>query len=255
MGYSEKVTDDKAKLNTGYDCLFSYVINENTVKHEVERNLDMIRILGGVVQEKRLELYLGQEDEAFAEQTLTFHGICDSDLLIALSPGAGSGKRMWPLHRFVELGAWLKREYDARILIVGGRGEEPLGHFFEQRLDGTVNVVGETSLRQTGALLKRCNLFVGNDAGPMHLAAAAGIPVIEISCHPRDGSPLHYNSPTRFGPWGVPHFVIQRDRAMPPCSEECVASQAHCILGISVEEVSKAVARMISRESNTKFSE
>ena len=109
-----------------------------------------------------------------------------------------------------------------------------------------INVVGKATLRQTGAFLKRCHLYVGNDAGPMHLAVAAGVPVIEISCHPLDGSQWHPNSPKRFGPWGVLHRVLQPLNALVPCSEGCIADRAHCILDISVEQVKQAISSLLS---------
>lgn len=252
VGYSENVNDRKQRLNGGFDRLLTRVLNDNTVKHEVEYNLDVIRFLGGRAKEQRLELWLGEEDETFAEQVLKSVGVRDGDLLIAFAPGAGAPKRMWLVYNFTALGAWLKKEYDARIVVVGGPGEEHLGQELQRQLgDRVINVVGKTTLRQTAALLKRCNLFVGNDAGPMHLAAAAGVPVVEISCHPLNGSPLHPNSPKRFGPWGVPYVVLQPEKPLAPCSEACDAAQAHCILGITVEQVKEALMELLSQKSGS----
>jgi heptosyltransferase-2 len=159
---------------------------------------------------------------------------------------------MWPIANFIGLGEWLRSNYHARLVVLGGVGEERLGEELQRQLGHMViNAVGWTTLRQTGALLKRCHLYVGNDAGPMHLAAAAGIPVIEISCHPLDGSPSHPNSPKRFGPWRVPHVVLRPETARDACSEACTAHQAHCILEVSLEEVKEAVAKEVSRQCAT----
>lgn len=246
VGYSENVIDHKRRLNSSYDLLFTHVLDDNTLKHEVEHNLEVIRFLGGAVQEDRLELWVGEEDDAFAEQVLTLHGVHSDDLLIAFNPGAGAPRRMWPLANFMELGDWLRKECHARIVVVGGAGEGSLGQELQQQLGKmVVNVVGQTTLRQTGALLKRSHLYVGNDAGPMHLSAAVGVPVVEISCHPRSGSPIHPNSPRRFGPWGVPHSVLQPEMAFDPCSEACTAAQAHCILRVTVEQVKEAIVCLL----------
>ncbi len=220
------------------------------LEHEVEHNLDVIRFLGGTVQEDLLELWVAEEDEAFAEQVLTLHGIHRDEFLIVFGPGAGGLKRMWPLANFAELGAWLKTQYGARIGIVGGKGEEPLGEELRRHLGNTaINVVNQATLRQTAALLKRCHLYIGNDAGPMHLGAAAGVPVIEICCHPLGGSPSHPNSPARFGPWGVPHRVLRPEKALDPCSEACSQRRAHCILDITVEQVKEAIGAQLSQQS------
>lgn len=149
----------------------------------------------------------------FAEQVLKYHGVHDDDTIIVFCLGAGTPKRMWPLLDFAELGAWLKRKYHVRILILGGLREKSLGQQLEQQLGKMIiNVVGKATLRQTGAFLKRCHLYVGNDAGPMHLAVAAGVPVIEISCHPLDGSQWHPNSPKRFGPGSAASCVATPQR-------------------------------------------
>jgi heptosyltransferase-2 len=249
IGYSENVTDDKLLLNGGYDYLLTHVLTNKTLKHEVERNLDVIRYLGGIVKREGLELWVDHEDEAFAEDVLNVHGIRFGKLLVAFGPGAREPKRMWPLANFIELGTWLKSKYDAVIVVVGNQEEERLGQELQRQIGDTViNVVGQTSLRETSALLKRCQLCVSNDAGVMHLAAAAGVAIVEISCHPRNGSELHGNSPKRFAPWGVPYIVLQPDTALDPCSEGCDYARAHCILGVGVDRVKGAVAAQLSQQ-------
>ena len=249
VGYSENVNAAKKHLNRRFDRLLTHVLLDNSdLKHEVERNLDIIRFLGGRVQDNRLELWLGEADEVFAEEVLKKHGIKPDDLLVGLAPGAGAAKRLWPIARFAELGSWLRNTYGARLLVVGGPAEEMLGEELERILGTCVlNVVGQTTLRQTAGLLKRCRLFVGNDAGPMHMAAAVGVPIVEISCHPEAGSPWSVNSPLRFGPWGDGHMVIQPKEPAPPCTDECVADYPHCILGITVERVMQAVAKQLQQ--------
>lgn len=246
VGYSETVNERKRRNNKGFDRLLTHPLNDSELKHEVEHNLDVIRYLGGQVQDDRLELWLSAEDESFAERFLTNHGVKPGDLLVGLAPGAGASKRMWPIDRFAQLGFWLQEAYNARLLVVGGPGEVPLGKDLERALGASVvNAVGRTTLRQAAALLKCCRLFVGNDAGPMHLAAAVGVPVVELSCHPRSGSSWSVNSPLRFGPWGSSHTVLQPSTPRPPCLEECVAKSSHCIWGITVEQVEQAVARQL----------
>jgi heptosyltransferase-2 len=161
--------------------------------------------------------------------------------LIAFGPGAGEPRRRWPVTSFIEVGAALERTAEGRIVVVGGGEDRRLGQTLRRALGGgVIDVTGRMTLRQAAALLKRCALYVGNDSGPMHIAAAFGVPIVEISCHPATGSPAHPNSPVRFGPWKVPHVVLQ-----PPgseaCVEACAATEAHCILAIGVEAVSAAV--------------
>ncbi len=247
VGYSEKVNDRKRTLNTGFDRLFTHLLHDDTPKHEVEHNLDVIRYLGGTVQDDRLELWTGKEDETFSEKTLMANGVRPGEMLIAFGPGAGQPHRMWPLASFRKLGDWLRGETQARIVVVGGHNEKPLGEELQRLLgESMINLVGKTTLRQAAAILRRCQLYVGNDAGPMHLAAAAGVPVVEISCHPRDGSPLHNNSPVRFAPWGVSHRILQPEFALSPCYGACTAAHGHCISSISPEQVMAAIMEQLT---------
>ncbi|MBN2455536.1 MAG: glycosyltransferase family 9 protein, partial [Sedimentisphaerales bacterium] len=247
VGYSKNSTPKKKAFNPHIDKLFTHIIDDSTAKHEVEHNLDIIRYLGGVAQEEHLELWLGPDDETFAEQLLNSYKVNRGDLLIALGPAARAGRRRWPLANFVELGCWFQKQYQAHLVVVGGKGEENIGRELEQRTGGyVINTVGKTTLRQTCAVLERCNLFIGNDTGPMHLAAAANVPVVEISCHPKSGYPAHTNSPIRFRPWRVRHAVLQPEKATKPCTQACTASYPHCILSVTVEQAKKVSMTLLS---------
>jgi heptosyltransferase-2 len=250
VSYSERVSKTKRRFNAGLDRLFTHVLDGVPFSHEVERNLDLIRFLGGTVAEDRLEIWVTGEDQLFADSFLEDHGIHPNDFLVAVAPGARYAKRVWPMANFVELGTRLKRNFHTVLIVVGSSEDKPLGEELRLRLGATViDAAGRTTLRQAAALLKRCRLFIGNDAGPIHMAAAAGLPVIEISCHPLGGSPGHTNSPLRFGPWRVPHVILRPERPPARCSDGCNSDHAHCIRGVSVEQAQKAAASLISRRA------
>lgn len=251
LGYSECVLPEKKRLNRGFDRFFTQICDDQSIKHEVEHNLDVLRHLGAVVQCDKSELWTGVREDDFAIQVLHGFGVKPDDLLVAFAPGAGAPKRQWPVTRFRAIATWLHETYGATIVILGGPGEERLSEELEGDLGAPLlNLVGRATLLQTGAVLRRCRLFIGNDSGPAHLAAAAGTQVIAISCHPRDGSPGHENSPVRFGPWGRGHSVLQPETAAIPCSAGCSAATPHCINDISVEDVQAAVAVSLSRGSD-----
>ena len=246
VGYSEHVFQPKQQLNAGLDRLLTDVIDHRGAKHEVERNLDVLRFLGASVSDDHLEIWLDEEDRSFARRVCADEGIGPHDLVIALAPGAGALKRCWPVERFVELGRVLVREYDARLVVVGGPEDRHLGRELESGLGPAVlDLAGRTSLRETAAVLERCQLAVTNDSAPMHLAAAAGSSVVEISCHPRAADIEHYNSPVRLHPWGVPYAVLQPEHAADGCRDSCESSEPHCILEIQPDRVLEAVRRLV----------
>ncbi len=246
LGYSEKVNVDKKQLNRSFDRLLTHVLQDSSLKHEVEHNLDVIRFLGGKVKDDKLELWYAEKEVSFANDLLRNKGVESNDLLVAICPGAGAPKRQWPLPFYIELCQWLQKEYHARLIIIGGPGEEILGEELQRELGTSIiNVVGKVTLRQMAALVKQCSFYVGNDTGPMHIAAALDIPIVELSCHPTTGSPFSSNSPRRFGPWKVKHVIVQPVHPTRPCLNECIAFKSHCIREITVGYVKEAITEQI----------
>ena len=112
-----------------------------------------------------------------------------------------------------------------------------------------VDLVGKCNLRETIALLKRSALFVGNDSGIMHLAAAAGTPLVAL---------FGPQSPVKFGPWSVRAKVIYRNMACSPCRQkfftECAPSprmRPACMEAISVDEVFQESLNIVRPEGRS----
>ena len=211
LGYSRHVSPEKFRRNDGLDHLLTHLLHDPLPKHEVQPNLDLLRFLGGTVGRDHLELWLSHDDRQFAQNYLPTqsHQTC-----IAIALGAGHPKRIWPPARFAEVAHILMRQHALHIVLVGAKTDRPLVEQFLAALppesrQHVHDAVGQTPLRQTAALLARCRLFIGNDSGPTHLAAAMQTPCLQVSCHPTGGDPIHYNSPMRFRPWGVISRVIQ----------------------------------------------
>ena len=247
VGYSEKVSPLKHDSNRNYDCLLTRTLDDRAPKHEVERNLDFLREVGGIDSEDGLELWLSEEDRDLARKALTLRGIRHGDLVIGIAPGAGHPKRIWPIGRFIEFGRFLQREHGARLLIVGGTEDRDRTFRLQEELgSAAVAFSGEMTLRQTAALLEQTQLMVANDSGPMHLAAAAGAAILEISCHPVAGDPSHANSPVRFHPWTKQYAVLQPTEPIEPCTSACEWHDAHCILGVSLDAAKTAARTLLA---------
>jgi ADP-heptose:LPS heptosyltransferase len=247
IAYSENVVAQKQEMNRDFDLLFTRTLDDRGCKHEVERNLDFLRAAGGSVTNDGLELWLSEEDRAAAQQALLSRGIGRDDLLICLALGAGEPKRIWPVERFVELARKMQREYRARIVAVGGAEDRDRGSRVAMELGlGAINLAGCLTLRQTAALFECVPLVIANDSGPMHLAAAAGAAVLEISCHSSSGDPSHRNSPARFHPWTKEYAVVRPFTQAEPCSGDCEWRDAHCILGVSVEMAQQAAKGLLA---------
>ncbi|MBB2200328.1 glycosyltransferase family 9 protein [Gluconacetobacter tumulisoli] len=120
--------------------------------------------------------WTGAEDRARAEATLPGDG------WIALAPTANWAGKVWPAERFVALCRVLSAETGLRPVVVYGPGplERAMAAQVIAALPDAVDSGGSLSLAEVAALLARCTLFVGNDSGLMHLAAAAGTPTLGL---------------------------------------------------------------------------
>ena len=245
IGYAEKTTPWKQKLNQGFDAFYTRTLaGDGAPVHEVERNLALLRSLGGRVVSDKLETWTSFDDEQWAEEQLT-------DVtapLAAISPGGPESNRSWPLERYEELARWLAAEFGMRVVVLGTADESAAGQYLADRLRETVlDFTGRTTIRQMAAVLRRCRIYIGRDTGIMHIAAGTGIPVVEISACPSNIlADNHFSSPVRFGPWGVACRVLRPTAVYSACMGGCRSNAPHCILNISVGLVRQAVAEVLS---------
>ncbi len=247
IAYSEQVNIRKMYFNKGFDKMFTHLLSDNSLKHEVEHNLDIISFLKGSVQFKHLELWIGKDDKLFAESIISKQCVQENDVVVGFGPSGGhSHLKQWPLHNFVELGHWLQKMYSARIIIIGGPGEEDIGRYFENALGSRlINMVGKTSLRQLAAILKHCKVYIGTDAGPLHVATAQGVPVLALF-----GSSCSH----RYGPWGEKHKHITLELLCNPCHrldhtdrcKRCLFDRPYCMTNISVGSIQKEISSLIN---------
>jgi heptosyltransferase-2 len=249
VGYAETTYPLKRIKNANYHKLLTHIVDVGSGTHEVEHTLQVATYLGTRIRDAHLELWPTADEVRTARKLVASVGQ-DHRPLIALSPGANLQRRQWPAAKFAALAAVLRQTHGGQIIIVGGSDANAAAQRIVDELGsssgGILDLTGRTSLRETVAVLGFCDLFVGNDSGPLHLAAAMQVPCVEISCHPAAGSKVHANSPARYAPWQTVHRVLQPKSAIAPCSEACMMSYAHCITSISVEAVAAATQELLS---------
>lgn len=247
VGYSERVTERKARMNKGYNKLFTDLISDISLKHEVERSLDVVRFLGGKVEDDRLELWLTEEDRRQAREIVQNLRLPGDGPLVCFCVDAESLKKKWPIENYHELGRRLSSAMRARILILGENRRSLRAAVDDVFCDYPVaNFIGKTTLSGVCALIKECWIYVGNDTGLKHIASAMKIPVVEISCWPRCGSPFSEYGPYRFTPWKSDYITLYPERPISPCNEECVSFVSHCIAQVTVDHAEEAARKMLA---------
>lgn len=247
IGYSRKVCSEKRIIEFGFDSLITENVVDNFHTHEAERSLHLIsKAKGELIADRnniKPELWLTVADRCYAEKEMTSWSSADA---IALGPGAFMGKRKWPKERFVEVA----EHYHAKgysIILLGGDDDDEICDYISRNVGlHCISYAGKLTIRQSAALLEKCLLFIGNDSGLMHLAAAASVPCLEISCHPLKGDSSHANSPRRFGPLSLNSMICQPDNELKPCKDYCSAKEAHCILQVSVDQVIEKSAALLA---------
>jgi lipopolysaccharide heptosyltransferase II len=209
-------------------------------QHEVQNFLDVLRADGVPVHDDHLEAWLTAGERLSASTFLHQHGVGPADRLIAIHPFATNKPRAWHEDNFTALANRLQATHSGRVVVFGGPGDATDALAFRDRIDpAPIMAVGNTTLRQTMALLERCELLVCNDSGIMHLGAALQRPLVAL---------FGPQSPLKFGPWGQRSAVVYKRLPCSPCRQkfwqECTPSargKPACMESIDVSDVIAAI--------------
>jgi heptosyltransferase-2 len=183
-------------------------------KHEARYCLDLVRHMGGVSSdilskspdELAADLYVSipPDAEAWVDELLKETDALRKGRLIAVHPGASDPSKRWPEHLFEELMGQLFDRYKGTIILVGTEDTSGAAKGIVSSVRGPVlDLTGKTNVSQLAGLLKRCDLLISNDSGPVHLAAGVGTPVVSIFTRNQPGI-----NPSRWRPLGRKSRVV-----------------------------------------------
>ena len=182
-----------AKWRVGLDNGHGWFLNVHAedhgfgALHEAEYNMAVASAVGATIRSKDLELPLQEQERATAQQIM-YENVTGADLvhpIIAMHPGSGgySTARRWAPERFAQLADILFHEVGGQILLMGGPEEAELHEYIISMLRSDVPVrslAGKGNIKVAAAILEQVDLFIGNDAGLMHIAAAVKAPTVAI---------------------------------------------------------------------------
>ena len=209
-------------------------------RHESHYYLEMLRRAGwieAVGEIAPIRLRIAEAGREAGESALRKAGAREETWRCAIAPGASYGAaKCWPPERFASLADRLISECDADVIFFGTSGEKEIAaRILSAMKSQAISLVGETSMRDLAALFSACSIFIGNDSGAMHVAAAAGLPVIGIfgSTDPEGTAPV-----TR-------QFALIRE-AVPcsPCFLRRCPVDHRCMTRIAVDSVFSAAQRI-----------
>ncbi len=151
-------------------------------------------------------------------------------IMVGVIPFSRWQSKNWPLHFFARLANDLYHNFEADIVLFGAKSEKKLAQAFVKEFKGNfIDNVGKLSLPMLASWLAKMDLVIGNDSGPIHLAAALGTPVIAIF-GPTD--------PKRTGPYGANHKIVSSGLNCQPCfRKKCRFKDHSCMQAITPEMV------------------
>ncbi len=196
--------------------------------------------------EAPLQFFPSVEDERYIKLLLSEWGIERGQKLVALHPGTGATLKLWTVEGFAAVADTLAARYGLRVVLTGGENEKILLKNIA-KVCQTDPLILDTSQwwGRLAALFARCQLVIGLDSGPLHLAVAAGAPTIHLF-GPTD--------PALFGPWGDPdrHRVIRTEIDLPccPCGvldfDRVCWKGGYCLRTIKTSQVLTAAREMLA---------
>lgn len=230
--------------------------------HEVDRYLRLAEAVGIPAAGIETEMAPTVEAKEHADLWLRSEALSEAEFLVAMQPSGGEnpGSKMaikrWDWERYARLADRISSEFGAKIVLVGGKSDAEIHQkIISHSKCKPIDLSGRTTFAQVGAIAQRCQLFVGNDSGPLHIAAAVGTPTISL---------FGPSDPRLVAPRGEKHRFIWFQISCAPCYRpdvvprgyaskyaviECVNPKyMECMELIEVEQVMTMARQILSRQ-------
>jgi lipopolysaccharide heptosyltransferase II len=211
--------------------------------HTVEHRLEQFYAAGlprGPIP--RAQVFPQPDARDAVARMLAEKGIATGCAYAVFRPGAKYFTKRWAIEKFAGIARWLREKHGIEPVFNLGSGEAEIAEEVRRACGREFALLDELDLRQLIALIAGCRLFISNDSGPTHLAAAAGRPVVAIF---GSSSSVHWR------PWGTKHRVVQNDFPCNPCrGDRCYAfAEPRCILSVTLEQVHGACEALLAETS------
>lgn len=208
-------------------------------QHDIEYASSLVAALGGTVADKRVRFTVESQSADSAREILRASGIADGAAVIGIHAG-GMPSHRWPADRFAESIRKLALLGGYTFVLTGSADER--GYVESLARDAGVpvaNLAGRLTVAELAAVIKRCALYISNDTGPIHIAAALGTPLVAIF------GPGDFK---RFDPRAVSAAAVSlyRPSACAPCDRSRCASPK-CLTAIGTDEVIEAALTLLGR--------
>jgi len=227
--------------------LFHRRVIREPQRHDVERNLSLLRVFGIQPEDCRRSMRLppGSGAEAVVKKILGSMGVDEKRTLIGINPGSVWATKRWSAEGFAGAIQLIKQNYDCDVLLFGGPADAGVVSRIQELCGGTlVNLAGKIGLREMPAALSLCRVLITNDSAPMHMAVACGVPTVAIFCATTPA--------LGFYPYSDNAILLEKDLSCRPCGSHggrrCPLGTEDCIRLISPTHVLQAVVKLMERK-------
>lgn len=201
--------------------------------YEMDYNNQLVEYLKAEVSDKRIDFQIRESEVKKIEQVLKSQGLSAGELLIGMHLG-GNPSHRWPIKNFIGLKKELERRLPCKFVLTADAEETGLAaEFIKADSEKIINFSGRLNLKELGALIQRCDVYITNDTAPMHIAAVMKTPLIAL---------FGAGYLKGFDPRNISENATVLDKKIEcsPCNK-IVCARLKCMEAISVEEVLAAV--------------
>ncbi len=185
------------KEHKGLDSFLTKLLKKGG-EHEIEKRVRLVSCLGAHSTDRSMEVFTSSQHEDKASLYLQTAGYCKEKPLVGLHPGSKDPFKRWHAEGFIYVGTRLAKELNCQIIVTGSKEETPLVKHVASSIPGAFSLEKPFSVLELAALQKHMDLFITNDTGPMHLAAAVKTPLLALFgptnpslCGPLGSGPIH----------------------------------------------------------------
>ncbi len=224
--------------------LYHRRVDRDAARHDVERNLSLLGALGGAPAEggaaPRVEATPAAREKVAA--LFCSLGVDGARPIFGVNPGSVWPTKRWTEEGYAQLIGLLKRKYGGAVVLFGGPGDRSTVERILSLSDhAAVSLAGGVGLGELAAAVERCDVFITNDSGPMHVAVARQVPVVAIFCATTPA--------LGFYPYASNAVVVEKELACRPCGahggRRCPLGTEDCMRLIKAEEVLLGVERLL----------
>ena len=224
---------------TGGGFLLTHEIPYDASRHQVRLNLDLLSCFHVAQDNKLVPFEYSPERARKFWQKITLPPTA-LPTRVAVHMGSGYPSKRWPFEDFKALIQKIDREALAQIVLIGTDTEKTAVPDLKLSSERFVDLRGKTALEDLPVLLDVCDIFIGNDSGPAHIAAAQGLEIILLASGTNDIR-LWY-------PWTDRLSLLQHEVPCSPCGREVCPVEDHpCVEEITVDQAFNAFLSVLAR--------